>query len=210
MAKFPEPPPLAVLAGVAPDIRILAEGTRVWRIYFSAGAHPTTWNEFRSFGPTSARFDHHLPPPSVQERKVLYGAIGEKAAVTTIAEVFQATRVVERAFRSPAWVAFDVGRDVRLLDLMGAWPTRAGASMAVSSGVRARSRRWSQAIYDAFPDVDGLVYPSSMHAGTPCVALYERAEAAVPKNPMFHRQLLDPIALTLLKNACREVGYLLQ
>jgi len=32
--------------------------------------------------------------------------------------------------------------------------------MALASGQRARARRWSQAIYEAFPQVDGLLYGS--------------------------------------------------
>jgi hypothetical protein len=116
---------------------------------------------------------------------------------------------VERVRRLPAWVAFDTAADLRLLDLTGTWPTRAGASMAVASGLRARSRRWSQAIHEAFPEVDGLCYGSSMNANQPCVALYERALRAVPERPVFHRLLSDPVVFTLLRNACLELNYTL-
>lgn len=209
MPKFPEPPSAEELAAIGSEIRAVAAGTTIWRLYFQAGNHPTTWDQFRAWGPTAARFDHQLPPPSLQARQILYGAVGAKAGVTTIAEVFQATRVVERFRRAPAWVAFDVTRELRLLDLTGTWPTRAGASMVIASGLRARARRWSQAIYDAFPDIDGLVYSASMYANKPCVALYERALTAMPARPVFHRQLSDPVVLTLLKNTCAEVGYAL-
>ena len=209
MLKFPEPPTPAALAAIGADIQLLPAGTRIWRVYFQAGAHPTTWGQFRAWGPTDARFDHHVPPPSVQAREVLYGAIGRKAAITAIAEVFQASRVVERARRAPTWVAFDSTRDLRLLDLTSTWPTRAGASVAITSGNRAKARRWSQAIYAAFPDVDGLLYGSSMNANQPCVALYERSLRTIPARPVFHRLLSDPAVLTLLKNACAAVGYAL-
>lgn len=209
MPKFPEPPTPAELAAIGADIQVLPAGTRIWRVYFQAGAHPTTWRQFRAWGPTDARFDHHVPPPSVQPREILYGAVGPMAAITTIAEVFQATRVVEQARKAPTWVAFDYTRDLRLLDLTDTWPTKAGASMAITSGQRARARRWSQAIYTVFPDVDGLRYGSSMHANQPCVALYERALRAMPARPVFHRLLSDPAVLTLLKNACAAVGYVL-
>jgi hypothetical protein len=48
-----------------------------------------------------------------------------------------------------------------------------------------------------------------MNANLPCVALYERALRAMPARPVFHRLLSDPAVLTLLKNACAAVGYVL-
>ena len=209
MPKFPEPPTPAELAAIGADIQVLPAGTRIWRVYFQAGAHPTTWGQFRAWGPTDARFDHHVPPPRVQTREILYGAVGPMAAITAIAEVFQASRLVERTRRAPTWVAFDCTRALRLLDLTNTWPTRAGASMAITSGQRARARRWSQRIYTVFPDIDGLLYGSSMNANHLCVALYERALGAMPARPVFHRLLSDPAVLTLLKNACAAVGYAL-
>ena len=209
MAKFPEPPPASELASLGAEVHVLPRGTCIWRVYFHAGAHPTTWEQFRAWGPTEARFDHHLPPPRAQERMILYGATGPGAAVTAVAEVFQADRTVERVRRAPTWVAFNLREELRLLDLTGTWPTRAGASMALTTGQRARARRWYQAIYQAFPQVDGLYYGSSMHANQPCVALYERALRAMPAHPVFHRMLSDPTVLTLLKNACGEVNYFL-
>ena len=209
MAKLPSPPSQAVLAGIGSDLLALPAGTRIWRVYMQGGTHPTTWERFRTFGPTDARFDHHRPPAHIQGRAVLYGATGPRAATTTIAEVFQATRVVHRERRAPAWVAFDVTRELRLLDLTGSWPTRAGASMAINSGPRSRARAWARVMYDAFPGLDGLLYSSSMHANQPCPVLWERARNALPARPTFHRQLADPAVLTLLKNACHEVGYTL-
>lgn len=210
MAKFPEPPPVATLAALGPELCVLPAGTVIWRLYFAGGAHPTTWSQLRTWGPTDARFDAHPPPPRNHvEHAILYGAFGPVAAVTCLAEVFQATRVVERSRRSPAWVAFEITAPLRLLDLTGAWPTRAGASMAIASGPRPRARRWSQAIHAAFPEVDGLLYGSSMFGNAPCVALYERAAPAIPGRPVFHRLLSDPAMLMRLKNACRAVGYAL-
>ena len=203
MAKFPEPP--ATLP--VPDLHVLRPGTRIWRIYFQAGAHPTTWAQFRSWGPTHARFDHHLPPPRLQPREILYGALGAKGALTCLSEAFQQSRVVERTRGTPALVAFDLTRPVRLLDLTGTWPTQAGASMAIHSGRRDRARRWSQAIYSAFSDVEGVLYPSSMNANEPCVALYERARHAMPSVPAFHRLLSDAAILSRLRRACGELGY---
>lgn len=209
MPKFPEPPDPAELGAIGAEMQVLPVGTRIWRVYFQAGAHPTTWGQFRAWGPIDARFDHHVGPPSLQTRAILYGAVGPTAAITAIAEVFQASRLVERVRRAPAWVAFDCTRNLRLLDLTGTWPTRAGASMAITSGQRTRARRWSQVIYTAFPGVDGLLYGSSMNANHLCVALYERTQGAMPTRPVFHRLLSDPAVLTLLKNACAALGYAL-
>lgn len=209
MAKLPNPPPVADLQALGPDLHVLPAGSRIWRIYFQASAHPTTWSQFRAFGPTQSRFDHHLEPPRVQTREILYGALGRKAAITAIAEVYQSTRTVERTTGGPAWVAFDTTQDLKLLDLTGTWPTRAGASMAITSGPKRRARLWSRAIYDAYPTVVGLLYGSSMNANEPCIALYERARPTMPAVPKFHRLLADPAVLSRLKAACQAVNYVL-
>jgi hypothetical protein len=209
MAKFPEPPAPSQLASLGPSISLIPAGTTIWRIFFLGGAHPTSWDQFRSWGPTDARFDHHLPPASSQPRQILYGAIGSKGGLTALAEVFQETRVVDRAWKAPCLVAFVMTADLHLLDLTGTWPTLAGASMVIASGRRDRARRWSQAIYAAFPAVDGILYGSSMNANEPCLALYERAIRAMPANPIANRQLTDPNLRTLLKNACVDLNYVL-
>lgn len=207
MPKLPLPPPREALVRTGADLQLLPAGTVIWRIYAQGGAHPTTWGQFRAWGPTNARFDHHLPPPRSQSREILYGAMGADAAATTLAEVFQETRTVDRGRGAPTWVAFATAADLRLLDLTGHWPTRAGASMVLASGPRPRARLWSMAIYDAYPQVDGLVYPSSMNQHEPCVALYERARRAMPRYPVFHRTFADPAVLGMLKNPCAQLGY---
>ncbi len=84
---------------------------------------------------------------------------------------------------------------------------RAGASMVLSSGPRPRARRWSRAIYDAYPDLQGLYHPSSMHANQPMVSLWERAREALPAHPLFHRPLNDPALLVGVDRASVELGY---
>ena len=125
MAKLPEPPHPSALVKLGAAVHELPAGTRIWRIYFLGGAHPTTWGQFRAWGPSEARFDHHLAPPRTQARNILYGALGGQGANTALAEVFQATRVVERVWKAPALVAFDLIAPLRLLDLAHAWPTLA-------------------------------------------------------------------------------------
>jgi hypothetical protein len=202
MAKLPSPPP----GGLALDAitATLDAGTRVWRIYSTGGAHPSTWNGFRFYGPTQSRFDHHDEPPRVQAKGILYTA---REPLTCLAEFFQATRVIDRARRASWLVGLELQRDVVLLDLTGLWPTQAGASMAINSGPRPRARQWSRAIYGAYPDVDGLLYASSMHANRPAVALYERAENVLPAAPVFNRALADRALLPRLSHAAGQLGY---
>jgi hypothetical protein len=202
--KLPEPPDPDVLAAAGPAWRKLPAGAGLWRVYFRGGAHPATWNTFRAFGPVDARFDHHLPPARVQDRRILYGAA---SPLTCLAEVYQRRRRVHARLNEPWLVGFATTRPLRLLDLTGSWPTRLGASMAISTGPHARARRWSQAFYRAFPDADGLWYASSMHASRPAVALYERAEDALPATPLLHRALGDPPLRVVLENAAAELGY---
>jgi hypothetical protein len=201
MVKLPEPPdPLLAKA----ETTTLGTGTPLCRIYFRGGSHSGSWGQFRFFGPTQARFDHHDPPPRVQAKGILYAA---NCPVTCLAEVFQATRVVERIARDPWLVVFHLTRALVLLDLTGTWPTAAGASMAIGSGPRPRARRWSQSIYAAYPAVEGLLYCSSMHANQPAVALFERAQNALPSAPAFHRALADPGLLLRLNAAATLLGY---
>jgi RES domain-containing protein len=191
VAKLPGPPPAGALAARLPaEIKVLPRGTVLWRIYPRAGAHPGGWSTFRHFGPIpTMRFDHHLLPPRTQARGILYAAM---RIYTCLAEVFQETRTIERSRNRPWLVGLALARAVPLLDITRAWPTRAGASMAMSTGRRDRARSWSRRIYEDYPAPEGLFYPSSMDGNQPAVALYERARAALPQRPTFHRALTDP------------------
>jgi hypothetical protein len=207
MPKFPEPPDVATLRRLPPRLRQLPAGTRLWRVYFRGGRHPGVWNRWRDFGPVAtARFDHHLPPPRRQARSILYAALD---GATCLAEVFQARRLIDRSANQPWLVGFSLTSDLLLLDLRGTWPTAAGASMALASGPRPRAQRWSRVIYEAYPDVQGLWYPSSMHANRPAVALYERAVAAAPPLPDVHRALNDPPLLLPFSRIATTLGYTL-
>jgi len=135
------------------------------------------------------RFDHHSIPARLQDRAILYGGL---RVYTCFAEAFQDTRTIERSRNSPWLAGFELARNVPLLDLTGTWPTKAGASMAINSGRRDRARGWSQRVYEDYPTIEGLYYPSSMDANQPSVALYERAQDALPSRPVFDRALADP------------------
>lgn len=178
----------------------------MWRIYYRGGPHPVAWNRFRRWGPAAnMRFDHHSPPPRVQTRSVMYGSL---VVPTCFAEVFQDTRTIERSRNQPWLVGFALTRDVALLDLTGNWPTRAGASMAMTAGRRDRARRWSRRIYEDYPAIEGLWYGSSMDANQPAVALYERAQGALPPRPLFHRAVADPALDLQVASAALRFNYL--
>jgi hypothetical protein len=166
--------------------------------------HPANWRGFRHDGPVNGRFDHHLPPPRLQERGMMYLA---RLPRTCLAEVFQAKRRIDVATAQPMLVGFRLTRDLRTLDLTGLWPTRAGASMALSSGPRPRAQQWARAIYEAFPGLDGLLYGSSMAGNAECLACFEQAADAVPPHPDVHRPLADPLLRDLLRRAAIVLGY---
>lgn len=210
MPKLPAPPGVAALRAIERDTIRLARGTALARVYFTAGPHPARWNQFRRYGPTNARFDHHAPAargrPVAQERSILYCAT---SAVTCFAEVFQETRRIDRVRKAPWLAIFRLERELELLDLTGAYPTRAGASMAINSGNRVRARAWASGWYEAFPDLHGIRYASSMNANEPAIALTDRAEklAPLPAHPEFNRPLADDALLDVLKHAAARLGY---
>ena len=210
MPKFPDPPPVEALARVEAAVTTLARGTMIARIYFTAGEHLTRWNAFRHFGPTNAGFDHHLADTlgeaHLQDRSILYCAA---AADTCLAEVFQDTRRINRTRRAPWLAIFELSRAVPLLDLTGAYPTRAGASMAISTGHRGRARSWARAFYEVYPELHGICYPSSMNGNAPAVALNDRAEhsGCLPEHPAFNRALADDALVDVLKHSAHKLGY---
>lgn len=206
MPKLPNPPGSEELRNVGPETVVLPAGTLLFRIYFWGGDHPGRWGEFRSFGPlASARFDHHPEPRGFHEdHGILYAAPRIK---TCVAEVFQEERNVDTRTREPWLAGFALSDELALLDLRGDWPTRAGASMNINSGPRSRSRRWSSAIHTAYPRLMGLLYASSMHANERAVALYERAEGAIPASPSVHVPLSHPGLTGGLEQVAKELGY---
>lgn len=209
MAKLPRQPDLDRLRALEPRLITLRKGTELHRIYFRGADHPTHWNAFRYFGPTSSRFDHHVPDErgeaQIQNRGIMYLAV---QALTCLAEVFQASRTIHRARSSPWLVSFELQSDVVLLDLTGKFPVQADASMKLMSGPTSYTQNWARGFYDIYAEIEGLYYPSSI-TNEPAVALNERAShnKVIPSTPSFHRALSDPVLLTPLRNAARELGY---
>jgi hypothetical protein len=190
------------------DVLAVASHTVLWRVHATTGEHVVQWNRMRHFGPlVGCRFDPHEPPPHEQPAGVLYLAID---VASCIAEVYQATRVVNRLDRAPYLTGLRLTRTVRLLDLHGTWPTRAGASQAINStGRRDVTRGWARAIHQAFPTLDGLWHPSSMNAGEPCVTLFETAEDALPDEAVVSVPLSHPTLADALATMTDTLGYTL-
>ena len=129
------------------------------------------------------------------------------AALTCVAEVFQARRRVDVATDEPMLATFALARNVLALDLTGLWPTRVGASTAIHSGPRPRAQAWARVIYDAFPQVEGVLYCSSMNANAPALALFERALSALPPLPTSNDALSNPLLRTMLLRFATRLGY---
>jgi len=190
----------------AGDLRRLKHKILLWRIYFGSGDYPTAWNALRFYGPCGGRFDHHpLGRPAMHNRHgIIYLA---KDVLTCFAEVFQEHRSIDTRRNSPRLVSMRLTRTVTLLDLTGTWPTRNGASTAIHSGPRPRARMWARAIYETWPDVEGLLYGSSINAYRPAIALFERARAAIPTSPASDRALADPVLRKLVLRAGEEFNF---
>jgi hypothetical protein len=209
VVKLGKPATVEFLRALDPPVATIRAGhDRLARIYFAGGAYPVAWHEFRAWGPAPlARFDHHLPDaegqPRAQPRKVLYCA---RRGITCIAEVFQAARVVNRVDGDPYLCVFSPRRDLRLLDLTGRFATRMGASLAIHSGPRHRSREWARALHEAY-DFDGLLYLSSMDSGASAIALNERAEDGLPDAPLLNRPLADAMLTDVIDAQTHRLGY---
>jgi len=198
---------------MAPATRIIPSGTRLARVYYAGGRYPMRWNAFRYFGPVNARWDHHLSNAAggacSQDRGIYYAAAD---ANTCLAETFQNTRRIDRAFQAPRLVVFETVSPLLVVDLTGDFATRMGASMAIHSGCRDRARGWARDLYGAFDGIQGIQYASSMRGGAVAFALNERA-LKLPlfaSHPLLHRALADDLMLDPLKHAAQALGYALR
>jgi len=217
MARLPQPPAAAALCDLLradEDVVAVHSGTRLVRVFTAGGAHPQRWNTFRHTGPLPhGRFDPQQPdadggPTTMPEHGVLYFGLSVR---TSVAEVFQATSIVDRTSRRPHLAVFRPRRTLRLLDLTGLWPTRAGASQELSSGgLKLLTQTWARVIREAHPDLDGLWYRSSMDSGRPAVCLWDPpAGSALPDLPDALLPLDHPGLDLPLARVCAELNYAL-
>ena len=94
-----------------------------------------------------------------------------------------------------------------LLDMRGVFATTIGASTAIHSGPRARARAWARALYDAYPEIQGLYYGSSMNGHAPAIVLNDRAQRAVPEQPQLHRSLNDDMLVDVLQRIAMRLSH---
>ncbi len=186
-------------------VRVLSPPELIGRIHFSAGVHGNRWNQFRRYGPTGSRFDHHPPPRREHPRRaVMYGGTprpgipADQAPLlqTAVLECFGAAGAVHLSEGAPYFVLFRPTRALRLLDVADSdWVARAGGNAAISSGPRAQARTWARAIYRHYTGedaVDGLYYTTSSIPVARSVALWERAQDAMSPRPELYLPLNAP------------------
>lgn len=215
MTEYLPPPDPDKFPPLQPEhLRTLGTDTMLGRIFFRASTHPSEWNTFRHFGPTTARFDHHPEPPGHHpDHAVLYAAPSlvdargkqMSALETALAECFRDTGVIDAHTFDPYFVLFQPRRPLRLLDLADCpWVTLAGGNAAISSGPRDASRAWARAIaahYEA-DDLDGVLYTCSNVPRSRSVCLWESAASALPDRPALH----EPLGAVGLRPALEVYG----
>lgn len=162
------------------------------------------------------RFDHQPGRAKVHKtRGISYAAgawttpAGDKIDPLEVAilECYRDKGVLDRHTDDPRYVLWKPTQPLRLLQLTdGTWLARAGGNGALTSGGRVVARTWSRAIYDAYTDIDGLIWSSSVLTGGRSIALYERAEAALPKAPLSDRALADRALQPPLARIADEYG----
>ena len=200
-SKNPQQPPRALTRA---DSDVIEDTGVLWRIHRTGGPYALPWHGFRTFGPLhTARFDPH--PPTRGDHPG-YGVIyaGHDIA-TCVAEVFQAARAVHASpnIQLAGWKPV---RPLRLLNLTGDWALRNGGSHSLFAAPKPTCRNWSRAIHRQWPDIDGLLSPSTM-TGRPIVTLYEPAGVTFPGRPGFARPLNNPYVWTVIAEAALQVGF---
>ena len=177
----------------------------LWRVHRTEGEHVLPWNTLRTYGPLpSMRWDPHPGPhPTSGTEAVLYAAAD---VATSLAEVYQTTRVIDTRAGAPTLTAWQPQRRLRLLDLSGTWLLRNTASTALLTAPRSTCRRWARAIYTTWPELDGLYVPSTM-TGRPNIVLWNAAADSIPAMPAFSRPLAHPLVWSITHAAAAEIGY---
>lgn len=200
--KAPRTPPAQLVQ--EPQDSIDYTGT-LWRVHRTAGEHVLPWNQLRTYGPLpSMRWDPHPgPSPGARCDGVLYAA-GDLA--TSLAEVYQTTRVIDTRAGTPTLTAWHPQRPLHLLDLSTTWLLRNSASTALLAAPRSVCRRWARAIYTTWPDLDGLYVPSTM-TGRPNIVLWTAGADSIPMMPEFSRPLAHPLVWSITQAAAGEIGY---
>lgn len=208
---LPPPDPARFRSLRKGDVYQLAAPIRLARIYPTAGAHPVSWQQFRTAGPLpTGRFDHHEDGAT---RGIWYGAANRTATgrrvdalLGAVAETCADTHTIDRSVNARHVVLCEPARALKLLRLGSTWLPAAHGNAAIFAGPRSRAQAWSRAIYAHYPDLDGLYYPSSNFPGSACVALYERAAGALTV-PRLLRRLDEPGLRPYLEQVADDLGW---
>ncbi|HEY1429210.1 MAG TPA: RES domain-containing protein [Candidatus Tumulicola sp.] len=173
----PPPPPWPV----SPVHYIWTAGSTLHRIYAPARCGATALG-FRTAGPF-VRFDHHEVG---HRRGILYAAESLDGALVEVA----GDRGI-CSYSSLRYTSFAPTRDLLLLDLTSAGVRQAGMLAKVTSCDHGDSQKWARYCYDnagLYGEIDGFYYPNA-HNFYIAVALFERAQNALPLHPAFDRKL---------------------
>lgn len=203
------------IVGTPPDPLIVHAGDIVeyhgplWRIYRSASKRRVTWDQLRTFGPVKGmRFDPHPVPPGVHpDHGVMYTA-GD--FLTTFAEVFYETRVIDRHDESPVLVSWKPTRPLLLLDLTQRWSVRNSAATSLQMiDDKNITQVWAREIQRQLgSQIDGLVHTSSVGGGCN-YTLFERSKRipSFPSRPLFSVGLADAAAELIIEDARFELNF---
>lgn len=203
---LPNPDPAVWPSNLSADQqRTLESDVRLFRFYDSSGANATRWHEFRHWGPTSARFDHHPNGTTTHpNHSVWYGAVettdsdGKPTGLlTAVAERFQDSRTLPLHTTRISLVVCSPAQKLVLLDLESSWLTQAGGNAAITSGPRAQSRKWARAIRQTYPTVGGLAWRSSVYRPGLAVVLWDLPRSALAERPLLNRQIRDVVPFLL-------------
>lgn len=209
---LPDPPSVKELRAIGirdNELRTIRPSEKWWRVHRTDCEHVLAWNEFRAFGPL-LRFDPHPEPKGeYPDRGVWYAASSPGAA---LAEAFQADRIIDRIREAPYLTSLRFTRKLRLLDVavdsVGAWPTRAGGTFAISTAPHSITQRWARALVEAFPSLDGMRY-NSRFGGEACIVLFRAAETAMPTRPFTSHPLTHPGLAKRIAGVAERLGYLM-
>jgi len=192
----------------------IGEDYLLFRFYPSDGTHKAKWHEFRHWGPTANRFDHHPDGPPAQHPRhgVWYAALEETDKLgdptglyTAVAERFQDSKTVPLNDSTISLVKCSASRTLTLLDLESRWLTQAGGNAAIESGPRDRSRKWARAIRASYPHIDGLIWRSSVYRPGRAIALWDLPRVALARTAKFNRTV--PELSAALIPAAKHIGY---
>jgi hypothetical protein len=162
------------------------------------------------------RFDHHIRPVRAGDRRaiaylapeVTRAGRGNDPLETCLAEVFSSTALIDLSMDEPWFCIWQPTRPLRLIDVVDCrWIARARGNAAISSGEHERSQRWAKAIHRAYPDVDGIYYETSTLPMRRSIALFERAESAIPSSPEANLPLDHPGLRPAIKRIAHGLGY---